>query len=548
MNFEKFALSEEILKGIKEMGFEEPSPIQADCIGPLLEGRDVIGQAQTGTGKTAAFGIPMLELVDTTPEVQGLILVPTRELAIQVSDELSKLGKYKEGIRVLPVYGGTDMRRQLKSLKKGVQIIVGTPGRTMDHLRRNLRLDQLKMVVLDEADEMFAMGFRDDMKTILDQTNEDKNTCFFSATMGKDIQNFSKLYQKDVISIKIKHKEVTVENIEQYYLEMNNSMKTEILSRLIDIHNPELTIVFANTKRMVDRLVSDLIARGYSADALHGDLKQNQRDQVMKKFRQGDIDILVATDVAARGIDVGNVDVVVNYDLPQDEEYYVHRIGRTARAGKKGKSFTFVSGKDGIKLQQIITYTKAKMEYMKLPTIDDMKENNENFLEKLILEELDKNPNLDRYTPIINRLLREEIGPVEIASVMMKLYDDNRLRREHQKLNQVDYGEKFEFNSSQGKKSSKRSNNSRNRSKKRNKSKKSRIFINKGRRDGVNKKVICGAITSETDLSASKIGKIDIANSFSFAEIPEQNISKVIRKLDGKKIKNKVVRVEKANS
>lgn len=548
MNFEKFALSEEILKGIKEMGFEEPSPIQADCIGPLLEGRDVIGQAQTGTGKTAAFGIPMLELVDTTPEVQGLILVPTRELAIQVSDELSKLGKYKEGIRVLPVYGGTDMRRQLKSLKKGVQIIVGTPGRTMDHLRRKLKLDQLKMVVLDEADEMFAMGFRDDMKTILDQTNEDKNTCFFSATMGKDIQNFSKLYQKDVISIKIKHKEVTVENIEQYYLEMKNSMKTEILSRLIDIHNPELTIVFANTKRMVDRLVSDLIARGYSADALHGDLKQNQRDQVMKKFRQGDIDILVATDVAARGIDVGNVDVVVNYDLPQDEEYYVHRIGRTARAGKKGKSFTFVSGKDGIKLQQIITYTKAKMEYMKLPTIDDMKENNENFLEKLILEELDKNPNLDRYTPIINRLLREEIGPVEIASVMMKLYDDNRLRREHQKLNQVDYGEKFEFNSSQGKKSSKRSNNSRNRSKKRNKSKKSRIFINKGRRDGVNKKVICGAITSETDLSASKIGKIDIANSFSFAEIPEQNISKVIRKLDGKKIKNKVVRVEKANS
>ena len=548
MNFEKFALSEEILKGIKEMGFEEPSPIQADCIGPLLEGRDVIGQAQTGTGKTAAFGIPMLELVDTTPEVQGLILVPTRELAIQVSDELSKLGKYKEGIRVLPVYGGTDMRRQLKSLKKGVQIIVGTPGRTMDHLRRKLKLDQLKMVVLDEADEMFAMGFRDDMKTILDQTNEDKNTCFFSATMGKDIQNFSKLYQKDVISIKIKHKEVTVENIEQYYLEMNNSMKTEILSRLIDIHNPELTIVFANTKRMVDRLVSDLIARGYSADALHGDLKQNQRDQVMKKFRQGDIDILVATDVAARGIDVGNVDVVVNYDLPQDEEYYVHRIGRTARAGKKGKSFTFVSGKDGIKLQQIITYTKAKMEYMKLPTIDDMKENNENFLEKLILEELDKNPNLDRYTPIINRLLREEIGPVEIASVMMKLYDDNRLSREHQKLNQVDYGEKFEFNSSQGKKSSKRSNNSRNRSKKRNKSKKSRIFINKGRRDGVNKKVICGAITSETDLSASKIGKIDIANSFSFAEIPEQNISKVIRKLDGKKIKNKVVRVEKANS
>lgn len=552
MRFEEFALSEEILKGIKEMGFEEASPIQARTIPPLLEGRDLIGQAQTGTGKTAAFGIPMLELVESTPEVQGLVLVPTRELAIQVSDELSKLGKHKKGIRVLPVYGGTDIRRQIKALKKGVQIIVGTPGRTMDHLRRDLKLKNLKMLVLDEADEMFAMGFRDDMKTILDQTNDDRRTCFFSATMGKEIQNFSKIYQNDALSVKIEHKEVTVENIEQYYLEMNNSMKTEILSRIIDIHNPELTIVFANTKRMVDKLVGELISRGYSADALHGDLKQNQRDAVMNKFRQGNIDILVATDVAARGIDVGNVDIVINYDLPQDEEYYVHRIGRTARAGKKGKSFSFVAGKDAIKLQEIIKYTKAKMQYMDLPTIDDIKENKEGELLNLVINEIEKGEDLGRYTSIINTLLQREYGPVEIATVMMKLYDENRNIREYRELEQVDYGKKFQLskgNNSRKNKNSSRGNKTEGRSTgKKSRRKRSRIFIDKGARDGIDTRSLYFAISSESNIDPNQIGNIDIANNFSFVEIPEEYIYSAIKQLDGKTINNKTIKVEKAKN
>lgn len=444
LKFEEFSLSKEILKGIKEMGFEEASPIQAGSIEPLIAGKDVIGQAQTGTGKTAAFGIPMLEMINKNNFVQGLVLVPTRELAIQVSNELVKLSRYKKGIHILPIYGGADMRRQLKALKTGVHIVVGTPGRIMDHLRRkSLDISELKMAVLDEADEMFAMGFRDDMKTIMDKTTENRQTCFFSATMGKDILNFSKLYQKNPEIIKIKHKEVTVSNIQQYYLEMTSQMKTEILSRIIDIHKPTLAIVFCNTKRMVDTLVSDLVARGYGADALHGDLKQNQRDTVMKKFRNSTIDILVATDVAARGIDVGDVDIVVNYDLPQDEEYYVHRIGRTARAGRKGKSFTFVSGRDAYKLQAIIKYTKAKMEYMDLPRIEDMRQIDYKRLKNLVITELEKKENLKKYNSIVNSLLQEEYGPVEIAAVMMKLFDENLNLKTHEKLEEVDYGQKY---------------------------------------------------------------------------------------------------------
>ncbi|HZK10614.1 MAG TPA: DEAD/DEAH box helicase [Clostridia bacterium] len=547
MRFEEFSLSKEILKGIKGMGFEETSPIQASSIEPLLEGKDIIGQAQTGTGKTAAFGIPMLELINKGGQVQGLVLVPTRELAIQVSNELAELGKYKSGVQVLPVYGGADIRRQLKALKRGVQIVVGTPGRLMDHLRRkSLKLDNLKMVVLDEADEMFAMGFRDDMKTIMDQTNENKQTCFFSATMGSDIQNFSKLYQKEPLIIRVKHKELIVENIQQHYLEMTGQMKTEILSRIIDINEPELAIVFCNTKRMVDNLVGELSSRGYSADALHGDLKQNQRDMVMNKFRKGTIDILVATDVAARGIDVGNVDIVVNYDLPQDEEYYVHRIGRTARAGKEGKSFTFVVGRDAHKLQEIIKYTKAKMEYMELPTIDDMRETKKDHLKDALVEQLEKKENLKKYNSIVDSLLQEEYGPVEIAAAMMKLFDENQKMRDYEKLDRVDYGKKYVMPRST--RSSRDKSPKRGKNPKRSRRKGSRIFIDKGERDGLNPAAVFAAIKSESDIPSHLIGDIAIMKNFSFVEIPKDYMDQTIKSLDGKKIKNKKVRVEVAGN
>lgn len=321
--FEEINLSDEIQRGISDMGFEEMSPIQAQSIPILLEGRDIIGQAQTGTGKTASFGIPILEMVDpANKSLQALVLCPTRELSIQVAEEISSLGKYKRGIQILPIYGGQPIDRQIRALKKGVQVVVGTPGRVMDHMRRGtLKTGNIRMMVLDEADEMFDMGFRDDIEIVMKDLPEDRQTIFFSATMAKEIVRFASRYQKNPEMVKVVHKALTVPKVEQGYFELKEHMKTEILSRLLDIYNPKLAIVFCNTKRKVDELVSQLQGRGYSADGLHGDLKQSQRDNVMGKFRNGTIDILVATDVAARGLDVDDIDLVINYDFPQDDEY-----------------------------------------------------------------------------------------------------------------------------------------------------------------------------------------------------------------------------------
>ena len=348
LKFEDMEFSQEIKKAVSDMGFEEASPIQSQAIPYILEGKDVIGQAQTGTGKTAAFGVPILEMCDEeNRQLQAIVLCPTRELCIQVAEEISKLAKYKKNVYILPVYGGQPIERQIKALKKGVQIVIGTPGRVIDHLNRHtLKPGNINMVVLDEADEMFDMGFRDDIELILGKMPEDRQTVFFSATMPQEIMSFAKKFQKNPEIIKVVHKELTVPKVEQYYFELKPNMKTEILCRLIDIYNPKLSLVFCNTKRKVDELVLELQGRGYFADGLHGDLKQTQRDKVMSTFRSGNIDILVATDVAARGIDVDDVDIVFNYDIPQDEEYYVHRIGRTARAGREGTAFSFVVGRD----------------------------------------------------------------------------------------------------------------------------------------------------------------------------------------------------------
>ena len=526
------------------MGFEEASPIQREAIPPLLEGLDVIGQAQTGTGKTAAFGIPMLELITSERTVQGLVLCPTRELCIQVADEISNLGKYKN-IRVLPVYGGASIDRQIKAIKSGSQIIIGTPGRVMDHLRRKtLRLDNLKIAVLDEADEMFAMGFREDMKTIFDQTNEDRQTCFFSATMGKEITSFSKVYQTEPLEIKIKHKELTVENIAQHYIELNESMKTEILTRLVDLYNPELTIVFANTKRKVDKLVSDLSTRGFNADGLHGDLRQNQRDNVMKRFRDGAIDILVATDVAARGIDVGNVDLVINFDLPQDEEYYVHRIGRTARAGRTGRAISFVTGSDINKLRDIIKYTKADMTYLEIPTIDDMNFKSVEILEKTIEDELSKGEDLSKFRGIIDNLLMKDYTPTEVVEVLLKLLLESKSNTRHEKLAQVDYGEKLNIRKNKSRKPNRKdprsSRGSRN-------SKGGKIFINKGTRDKLNKKTVL-SLLDEVGVPKKEVGDIALNRNFSFVQLPKKYVDTAIKGLNSKSVQGKKISAEKSNN
>ena len=362
LRFDELELSPQILRGIKDMGFEEASPIQAQAIPVVLSGRDVIGQAQTGSGKTAAFGIPMLEKVDPdNKKTQVIILSPTRELAIQVADEIRKLSKYMHGIKILPVYGGQDITKQIRSLKGGAQIIIGTPGRVMDHLRRKtIRCEHVHTVVLDEADEMLNMGFREDIETILSYIPEERQTVLFSATMPKAILDITKKYQKDAVTIKVVKKELTVPSIDQYYYDVKRKDKVDVLTRLLDYYDPKLSIVLCNTKRMVDELASELQGRGYFAEGLHGDMKQSQRDRVMNSFRNGKTEILIATDVAARGIDVDDVEAVINFDLPAENEYYLHRIGRTGRAHKHGVSFSLVTFQESVRMDEILKYMIAK--------------------------------------------------------------------------------------------------------------------------------------------------------------------------------------------
>ncbi len=376
LTYRDSGIDERIVHAVEEMGFEHMTPIQEQAIPVFLSGKDVIGQAQTGTGKTAAFGIPILEKID--PENKGLqavVLCPTRELAMQAADELRKFAKYLHGIKVLPIYGGQDIVRQIRNLKGGVQIIVGTPGRVMDHMRRHtIKMEQVHTVVLDEADEMLNMGFREDIETILKEMPEERQTGLFSATMPKPILEITKKYQKDAVFLKMTPKEVTIPLIKQAYYMVRHQDKEEVLCRLMDYYDPARALIFCNTKRMVDELTEHLKARGYEVEGLHGDLSQNQRDTVMNLFKGGRAAVLIATDVAARGIDVDNVEAVFNYDVPEDIEYYVHRIGRTGRAGKTGRSFTLVTRREIQKLREIERICHTKIRERKIPSAADITE------------------------------------------------------------------------------------------------------------------------------------------------------------------------------
>lgn len=419
--FKDLHLSRNIEKAIEELGFEEPTPIQSQAIPFILEGRDVIGQAQTGTGKTAAFGIPALEMVNVrSKRTQALVLCPTRELANQVADEMGKLGKYT-GTKILPVYGGQNIERQIKALKRGVQIVIGTPGRVMDHIERGtLNLSNVQMFVLDEADEMLDMGFREDIESIFSSIPEGRQTILFSATMPKPIMKLTKKYQQNPELVKTIHKVVTVPNMEQAYFEVKHHMKPDILCRMIDIHDVKSCLVFCNTKKMVDELVTTLKNRGYMADGLHGDMKQNQREKVMGSFRKGEIEVLVATDVAARGIDVENIEVVFNYDMPQDEESYVHRIGRTGRAGRQGIAFTFVTAREIYKIKNIQKYTRTKIMCRKIPTRSDAEDFKANMLAKRVKETIDEG-HLGKYIHWVEKMLDEDCTSMDVAAGLVKI-------------------------------------------------------------------------------------------------------------------------------
>lgn len=415
-------LDNRIVRAIREMGFEKLSPIQEQAIPYLLQGEDIIGQAQTGTGKTAAFGIPAIQHINPdVKKLQTIILCPTRELAIQAAEELRKIAKYMHGIKVLPVYGGQDISRQIAGLR-GVQIIVGTPGRVMDHMRRRtIKLDLVNMVVLDEADEMLNMGFREDMELILGQIPGEHQTALFSATMPKPILEITDRFQNDAKLVKVAAQELTIPLVSQKFYRVKNQDKDAACVRLLEYYQPKLTLIFCNTKKKVDELSDLLKEQGFQAEGLHGDLSQAQRDAVMKRFRNGGTSILIATDVAARGIDVDDVEAVINYDIPQDIEYYVHRIGRTGRAGRKGRSFTFANSREIYKIREIERVCHTTITEKKLPgAAKVLKAKADKYLNKAW--ELHEHEDIELMKSFLQRKMEEEgCDALELAAAMLKL-------------------------------------------------------------------------------------------------------------------------------
>ena len=424
--FKELGVSAPILKALERMGFEEATPIQGETIPLAMAGKDVIGQAQTGTGKTAAFGIPMIEEFDkSVRKIQGLVVAPTRELAIQVSEEINRLGRTK-GIRVLPVFGGQHMERQIRSLKEGPQIVVATPGRLLDHMRRRtIRIDDVKTVVLDEADEMLNMGFIDDIKDILKGVPEERQTLLFSATMPREIRDIATNLMKNPQVIKVKATEMTVENIDQYFIEVPERLKFDTLSNHMDINEPKLAIVFSRTKKRVDEIAEGLQARGFRAEGIHGDLTQGKRMSVLNKFKNGRIEVLVATDVAARGLDISGVTHVYNFDIPQDPESYVHRIGRTGRAGRTGEAFSFVTPREIGHLQVIQRVTKGKIKRMMPPTNKEAERGQQQLtVEKLLKTIAEKD--LKTYQETATELLEEHDSITVIAAALSMLTQERR--------------------------------------------------------------------------------------------------------------------------
>lgn len=418
--FGNLELSEELVQAVLDMGFEEPSPIQSQAIPYLLEGHDIIGQAQTGTGKTAAFGIPIIEkIIRPKYRVQALVLTPTRELAIQVSEELSKIGKYKK-IRTLPIYGGQSIEMQIRALQRGVHIVVGTPGRIMDHLnRKTLILNQVKTVVLDEADEMLDMGFIDDIEFILKEAPVPRQTVLFSATMPNAIKSLAGNYMTNPQNIAVSRDTLTVPKIEQVYYAVRKENKLNVLCRILDMESVGLSIIFCRTKKGVDELAESLQGRGYLAEGLHGDLSQAQRNRVMKKFRDANIELLIATDVAARGLDIDNVSHVINYDIPQDPESYVHRIGRTGRAGKSGLAITLVTPWELKQLKLIERVIKKKIRRKEAPTMAEVAEKQRSTIKEQ-LEGIINNGRLGSYKELLGDLM-EDYDVMDLAAAALKL-------------------------------------------------------------------------------------------------------------------------------
>ncbi|WP_373398049.1 DEAD/DEAH box helicase [Algoriphagus halophilus] len=569
LKFSDLGISDEILKSVEEMGYTQPSQIQSQAIPFVLEGRDVIGQAQTGTGKTAAFAIPIIDLVD--PDLnhpQAIILCPTRELAVQVEGEIQKLAKFHRRINSVAIYGGESIDKQIRTLRKGVQIVVGTPGRVQDHINRGtLKLDNAGIIVLDEADEMLDMGFRDDIEAILQEMPEERQTVFFSATMAKPILDLTRKYQNNPEIIKVAKKELTVDRIEQVFYEVKPSLKLELMARLMTVNNYALSVVFCNTKRMTDEATESLGSKGILAEALHGDLSQAQRDKVMNKFRKGLCTVLVATDVAARGIDVDNVEAVFNYDLPLDDESYVHRIGRTGRAGKSGIAINFVTGRrDFGKIRDLERFTKATITKMTPPSVAELIELKKAQFVKDVHKILSKEEDNQIFEATVGQLLTEGLSIEQIALGLMKLQMGDVVKEmRDQDFSLSSYGDRRREGGREGgrdggrdrfgrgERGDRRGGERGERGGRREGGRRpervrdanmARLFINLGKRDRIRPNDIVGAIAGEAGVPGRSIGGIDIYDNFSFVDVPQKDADHVIKVMKHNTIKGKNVNME----
>ncbi len=563
--FEELGLSEPTLKAIKELGYEEPTPVQAQTIRLMLAGSDAIAQAQTGTGKTAAFALPIIEQLEHSRRKgrppQALVMTPTRELAVQVAEAFHSYGKFHR-IIALPVYGGQPIERQLRALQRGVEVIVGTPGRLLDHIRRHtLDLSEVRTVVLDEADEMLDMGFIEDIEAILDETPVERQTALFSATIPNPIARLAAKYMRDPQRVTIQAEAMTVPQVRQVFYEVGGRDKSEVLARILDYEQPSAAIIFCRTKREVDALGERLIARALPAETLHGDLSQVQRDRVMQRFRSGQVEILVATDVAARGLDVEHVSHVINYDIPQDPESYVHRIGRTGRAGRTGCAITLVTSRERRHMQFIKRVTGAPVQRQRLPTIADvMGRRRETFKETL--REAIEQGGLEPYE-VMAESLGEEYSPTELAAAAFKLLlgatpgeeeEDELAAREPEDR---PYRERERERRGDGRRDREGRGDRRQRAPRGEKPPRGRgfgpeqgmmrLFLDVGREDGVRPADIVGAIAGEANIPGRSIGSIDIYDRFTFVEVPEREANNVMKALGKATIRGKRVKAKEAS-
>ncbi|WP_050786967.1 DEAD/DEAH box helicase [Pseudoramibacter alactolyticus] len=526
MKFNTLAVDQRILDAVARMGFAEMTAIQAQAIPRLLAGKDIIGRSQTGTGKTLAFAIPAVQKVDPAAKrPQVLILLPTRELALQVAGEFEKLLTCSEGVAIAAVFGGASMPKQIRAFKSGAQIVVGTPGRIMDHLRRGtLRFDAMRMVVLDEADEMLDMGFREDIEAILDRVDHPVQTALFSATMPAPITKMAELYQRDPETVAIAPKNMVAAGIEERYYSIVDGQKFEALTRLLAVYRPRRALIFCNTKKYVDELTNALQDRGYSADKIHGDMRQEARLAVLRRFAEGRLAILVATDVAARGIDVDDVDIVFNYDVPDNEEYYVHRIGRTGRAGKSGLSLTLARRRDQYRLKKITRYTRKPIEPAAIALrLDAFKDR--------FGEWTDDDSDMPRYLQAVDELAAQGFEMRYVAAVLLRAHLP--FRHDDRDINLMLTGEK---GTGKGIRRKRRTHFD--------PAETTKIFIGVGKKDGAKKRDVLGAICGESGIASDAVGEIAMYGHFTYAAVDSALAGKVVRKLNGAAIAGKRVAVE----